>query len=249
MISLLAIVWDPVITGYLAVGIGVAVLMGSVYMLLATNLGTRLGFLISLCGLAGWMFLMGIIWWVYGIGLIGDAPAWRPIEVTTNPAVSEVANVRQLASLSLSSGAPGEWALLGDDSSGDLNAAADAEVVCAGGDVRSQLPVNNCLVEFATDLEHHRVFEIGGDRYRPLGIPDNVVTQFFIPSRGRPHHAVVQIQQYLDAPASDLNSDAPIADRVVDESAPIYSVVLVRDQGNLRFHRSSSPSGAAWCSS
>ena len=222
MISLLAIVWDPVITGYLAVGIGVAVLMGSVYMLLATNMGTRLGFMVALCGLAGWMFLMGIIWWVYGIGLIGDAPAWRPIEVTTNPAVSQVENVRALADLPMSAAAPGGWELLGDDASGDLNAAADAEVVCGGTDERNLLAVNNCLVELASDLEHHRVFEIGGERYRPLGIPDNAFTQFFI-------------QQFADVVPIDLNSDAPIADRVVDTSAPIYSVVLVRDQGNLRF--------------
>jgi len=235
VISLLAIVWDPVITGYLAVGIGVAVLMGSVYMLLATNMGTRLGFMVALCGLAGWMFLMGIIWWVYGIGLIGDAPAWRPIEVTTNPAVSQVENVRALADLPMSAAAPGGWELLGDDASGDLNAAADAEVVCGGTDERNLLAVNNCLVELASDLEHHRVFEIGGERYRPLGIPDNAFTQFFIPSRGRPHHAVVQVQQFADVVPIDLNSDAPIADRVVDTSAPIYSVVLVRDQGNLRF--------------
>jgi hypothetical protein len=135
----------------------------------------------------------------------------------------------------MSAAAPGGWELLGDDASGDLNAAADAEVVCGGTDERNLLAVNNCLVELASDLEHHRVFEIGGERYRPLGIPDNVFTQFFIPSRGRPHHAVVQIQQFADVVPTDLNSDAPIADRVVDTSAPIYSVVLVRDQGNLRF--------------
>ncbi len=34
--------------------------MGGVYMILATNLGARLGFLVALAGLAGWMLLMGI---------------------------------------------------------------------------------------------------------------------------------------------------------------------------------------------
>ena len=233
--AVLAIAWDPVITGYLAVGIGVAVLMGSVYLLLATNLGTRLGFMISLCGLAGWIFLMGIIWWVYGIGLIGDAPAWRPLQVTTNAAVSQIDDVRLLADLPLGSAAPGDWVQLGNDEVGDLNAAADAEIVCSAADERNLLTVNNCLVELASELEHHRVFEIGGERYRPLGIPDNVVTRFFIPSRGRPHYAVVQVQELAESDPQDLNSDAPILDPVVNESAPIYSVVLVRNQGNLRF--------------
>lgn len=232
--SLVAIVWDPVITGYLAVGISVLVLMGSVYLLLATNVGTRLGFLISLCGLAGWMFLMGIIWWIYGIGLVGDAPAWRGIQVTTNLAASQVDDVRQLSDLTLDSSAPGNWVILGEDQSGDLNAAADAEIVCGAADERRLEPVNTCLAERATDLQHHRVFEIGGERFRPLGIPDNAVTQFFIPSRGRPHYAVVQMQLFADAAPLDLNSDAPIPDRVIDEAAPIVNVVLVRDQGNLR---------------
>lgn len=233
--SLLAIAWDPDITGYLAVGISIVVLCGSVYLLLATNLGTRLGFLISLCGLAGWMFLMGIIWWVYGIGLVGDAPAWRPIQVTTNLAASPIDDVQELDGLPLGApSAPGGWKILGSDASGDLNAAADAEVVCAASDERRLEPVNNCLVELATDLAHHRVFEIGGERFRPLGIPDNAFTQFFIPSRGRPHYAVVQLQEFAPAPPLDLNSDAPIADRFVDESAPIVNVVLVRDQGDRR---------------
>ena len=232
---LLAIAWDPVITGYLAVGIGVGVLVGSVYLLLGTNLGTRLGFLISLAGLAGWMFLMGIIWWVYGIGLVGDPPGWRALQVTTSAAASQIDDVRLLAGLPLGSGAPGDWILLGDDETGDLYAAADASVVCSAGDVRRLDAVNTCLVELASDLEHHRAFEIGGERFRPLGIPDNVVTQMFIPSRGRPHYVVVQIQEFADAEATDLNSDAPIPDRVVDLEQPIINVVMVRDQGNIRF--------------
>ena len=51
--------------------IAVVTLCGSIYLILGTNLGARLGFLVTLTGLAGWMFLMGIIWAVYGIGLQG----------------------------------------------------------------------------------------------------------------------------------------------------------------------------------
>ena len=126
-----------------------------------------------------------------------------------------------------------------DDLTDDVPAgtAADSEIVCGASDERRLETVNNCLgdITLATDLEHHRVYEIGGERYRPLGIPDNAFTQFFIPSRGRPHYAVVQVQPYLPAVPTDLNSNDPIPGRVVDESAAIVNVVLVRDQGNLRF--------------
>src|SRR5688572_33313941 len=79
MTALLAINWEPELRGVLIVIIGTAVLMGSVYLILGTNLGARLGFLVALSGLAGWMALMGGIWWVYGIGLKGPEPSWNEI--------------------------------------------------------------------------------------------------------------------------------------------------------------------------
>ncbi len=39
--------------------------MGSIYLLLATNLGGRLGFLVALTGLFGWMIIHSMIWWIY----------------------------------------------------------------------------------------------------------------------------------------------------------------------------------------
>ena len=55
--------------------IAVGVLCGSVYLLLATNLGARLGFLVALAASFGWLVLMGTVWWIYGIGLQGQGPA------------------------------------------------------------------------------------------------------------------------------------------------------------------------------
>ncbi|MDJ0768523.1 MAG: hypothetical protein QNJ12_06995 [Ilumatobacter sp.] len=80
---LLAINWEPELRGWLTVIIGVGVLMGSVYLILGTNVGARLGFLITLTGLAGWMALMGGIWWMYGIGLKGDDASWTQVEGRT----------------------------------------------------------------------------------------------------------------------------------------------------------------------
>jgi hypothetical protein len=76
-----AIAFDPTIRGILVVIVGTVVLVGSVYMLIASNSGLRAGLLIILAGLFGWMFLMGTVWWIYGIGLKGRDPAWMPIEL------------------------------------------------------------------------------------------------------------------------------------------------------------------------
>ncbi|MFM8390047.1 MAG: hypothetical protein ACKOA5_12450, partial [Actinomycetota bacterium] len=76
--TLLAVGWEPEIRGALTVIIGVVALMGSVYLILGTNMGARLGLLVALAGLFGWMATMGAIWWTYGIGLKGREPTWKP---------------------------------------------------------------------------------------------------------------------------------------------------------------------------
>ncbi len=73
--------FDPAIRGWLVVLVGVAVLMGSVWLLLVTNSGIRLGTLIALAGFFGWMAIMGLMWWLYGIGYEGDSPSWHTVDI------------------------------------------------------------------------------------------------------------------------------------------------------------------------
>ena len=227
--------WDPVLTGYLAVIIGIAVLCGSVYLLLATNLGVRLGFLVAWTGLWGWMLLMSIVWWVFGIGWIGSQPGWNVLQVATNPAVVPVEEVQQLSDYGLDD-VPPDWIEVDE---ADARSAADSHVACSDADPRRLLAVNSCLFTAATDYFTHRVVITGGERYRPLGVPDNVITQYFFPSRGRPNYAVVQIQPFV--PIADIDPNlvddegAPILPAAeIDDDAPIYSVVMVRDHGSVR---------------
>ena len=73
--------WDPEIRGFMAVFTGTVVLLGSVWLLLSTNVGFRLGTIISLSGLLGWMVIMAAVWWIYGIGWVGSSPTWRLTEI------------------------------------------------------------------------------------------------------------------------------------------------------------------------
>jgi len=77
------IAWDPHIRGALAVMVGIGVLCGSIYLVLGTNLGARLGLLVALAGLAGWMVIITLIWWINppGIGPKGESPVWEPVEI------------------------------------------------------------------------------------------------------------------------------------------------------------------------
>ena len=38
---------------------------------------SRLGLLVVLACLFGWLTIMGLVWWMYGIGMKGEAPDWR----------------------------------------------------------------------------------------------------------------------------------------------------------------------------
>src|SRR5882762_8947589 len=78
---LAALTWDPQVKGGLIIVTAVLILPGSVYLLLSTNLGARLGLLVALAGLMGWMTVMGVVWSAYGIGLKGTAPGWKIVRL------------------------------------------------------------------------------------------------------------------------------------------------------------------------
>ena len=82
--------WDPGFRGLLTVVVAVVILMGSVFLILATNSGARLGFQLALTGFFAWMTVMGIIWSLYGIGPKGPAPTWEVVDVVrTDPCTAQ----------------------------------------------------------------------------------------------------------------------------------------------------------------
>jgi len=93
--------FDPAIRGILVVTIAVAILGGSVYLIVATNTGARLGLLITLGSLFGFLSILTGYWWIQppGIGPSGQAPTWKAVEIvvhepgsTQGPARTEVLN-------------------------------------------------------------------------------------------------------------------------------------------------------------
>lgn len=86
--------WDPGFRGALTVAVSVVILCGSVALLLSTNSGARLGFMLALTGFMGWMFAMGIIWSIYGIGWVGPNPSWDVADVVRSEPGSGVVDSR-----------------------------------------------------------------------------------------------------------------------------------------------------------
>ncbi len=79
---LAALTWDPGIRAIVLIAVAVGVLMGSTYLLLTTNLGHRLGFLVALSALSGVLTALSFVWLMYGLGYKGRAPTWKIKEVT-----------------------------------------------------------------------------------------------------------------------------------------------------------------------
>ena len=94
--------FDIFFRGLLSVLVGVVVLIGGTYLVIATNIGSRTGGLIALSGLFGWMMLMGTVWTIYGIGWVGEAQSWELKEITTGDL--ELAESAEVSDLGLALG-------------------------------------------------------------------------------------------------------------------------------------------------
>lgn len=247
------IAWDPQLRGFLAVAVGVVVLMGSVYLVLSTNLGSRLGFLLGASAVFGWCTIMGLTWWMYGtIGMLGEAPKWEVTEVvypglqdaaldeaTTldtsalpDPeAFKELEGDAYLAVRDEVEPTLGGWELLPESNPafGEAKATVD-EYFAEHADEELKL-------ESAEDYITVYSFERGGKD----GLPedpsrlDRLTTKLkttFWQVQHPPHYAIVQVQPVIVQ--ETVPGEAPPTPEA-DPSKDIASVIMERNLGDVRF--------------
>jgi hypothetical protein len=208
-----ALSWEPQIKGGLYVLLAILILPGSVYVILATNTGARLGFQLAAAGLTGWLMILASVWWVYGIGPKGPTPTWKPQTIVTgDPAQSRPAVLH---------GFPKGWEKLEitDPEVADAQPVVDADLTRSEGG----------LFKSATEYILVGAATHGGETYAPLGLP--AVRPLDI--LHKPHYLVVQVQPVVKQQA--VPGTAPPKAKA-DPSAPVYSVLMVRDLGRLRLH-------------
>ncbi len=243
--------FDPFFRGLLSVLVGVVVLIGGTYLIVATNTGTRTGFMISMAGLFGWMFLMGIIWTIYGIGWRGAPPTWELVEINVDDVedsddgllFSEVVEAPVLHGVSLS--APGVddpdeaqqtaleqarsmeldgWRYLptSDSIRGEAQASADAIL----------------LEEQIYDAGEYLPLQFGGFTVggKPVLAEDanliDRVWHFFDETFLNPVHTqeLMAIQTRAIIPKPSFPGQAPpVAE--IDTDAPLITVIMERDRG------------------
>ncbi len=205
-----AISWDPTVKGGLYVLISFVILCGSSYLLLGTNVGSRLGFQLAAAGLFGFMVIIGAVWWVYGIGPQGPAPAWEPRFTVTGDLARTQSETLE--------GFPRDWEQL------DL---ADPIVADAQAVVDADLTAEDGLFEASSDYLPVAAYEKGGDTYSILPFlnfrPFNLWHE--------PHYLVVQVQPVLEQETPP--GGAPPRPQVDPAQAPV-AVGMIRNLGALR---------------
>ena len=231
MSSLLAIGWSPELRGILIVIIAVTVLCGSIYLILGTNMGARLGFLVALTGLAGWMFIMGAVWWTYGKGLLGPDASWQA--VGNNTVIREPGLLTDVGIV----GAPIE--VSGTNPTSDAAEVSDQLQADGWLKLDSALPsfqqagsAGGVLLEesgafAAGEFVVVSVYNKGGDRWPVLWDGKLDFVAFFHDS----HFALVEVAPLV--PQRTEPGRAP-ARAVIDTSRPHEYVYMVRDMGSKR---------------
>ncbi len=177
--------WDPTIIGILVVLSGVVLFCGSTYLLLATNLGGRLGFMISFSALAGIMVLLSGLWVTTQTPL--NSPKGRTALWTTIPCPDDkpdcalVDNLSEAPVAALSNLARGNPEPIEPENYQTLRSAVEAALVVAdeagekekpeqpyakfenGAEVLTQAPVDAAGIPNKLGTETLKEFIVGGD--------------------------------------------------------------------------------------
>ncbi|MEA2686239.1 MAG: hypothetical protein QOE93_1434 [Actinomycetota bacterium] len=210
-----ALSWEPQIKGGLYVLLAVLILPGSVYVILATDTGARLGFQLAAAGLSGFLVILGSVWWVYGIGPKGPAPTWKPVTIISgDPGQSRPEILNNF---------PKGWEKLEptDPEVADAQPVVDGDLTNHGESGGTFKTASDYIVVGAATR--------GGETYAPLGLPAirpiNILH--------KPHNLVVQVQPVIK---QETTPGAPPPRPAADPAAPVYTVLLLRDLGHLRLN-------------
>lgn len=222
----LTVTWDPTIRGILVVLVSFLVLCGSAYVVLATDVGSRLGFLVAAAAFWGWMVIMGMAWWVYGIGLQGPGPSWQVEEVLTSPRAADTSAAALPEARDLTT-----WESLeeGDTIRGEAQTAADEALT------GEESPV--AIFDETGDYVTVAAYAVGGKDF------DSIWSR--LPGPSPPQHAIIQVQQAVEVVTLEEGQTCPAGAECIrfgetppksqaDPDNPVVSVVMVRDLGSRR---------------
>ena len=157
-------IWYPTILGILVVVFAIALFCGSVYLLLATNMGARLGFLVAFTSLMGFMVILTSLWITTASPLNtlkGRIPGWDSIEVVKKLGAAKTAEVRDIKK---------DGQEVSVIEAANVKAAADENLIAVEA-LPSQAEVaQQAFARFQAVTEYKvlNTYEIGGSTPNPL---------------------------------------------------------------------------------
>jgi len=218
--------WYPTILGVLVVVAGIGLFCGSIYLLLGTNLGARLGFLVAFTGLTGFMVILTLLWSTTASPLNtlkGRIPAWQVKQVVLGNDLSKakITTVRNIQK-------PQFHIKTGDPEAANVKAAIDAVLV-----PKVQTPTapvgphdNDFAIPEFIDVTKYLIsdtYEIGGSQ------PKFWKLQF----THEPKYAVAKFCETAAAPADRPAVLPPLPPECAPGGKQGF-VILSRDLGSLR---------------
>jgi len=219
-------IWYPTILGFLVVTFAIVLFCGSVYMLLATNLGARLGFLIAFTALMGFMVILTSLWITTASPLNtlkGRIPKWEPLELVSDPTKAKTEEVQDIESKGRKVGAA---------EAANVKASVDENLVrveALPGEEQSAEEQARAarFAKFGevTDYTVVNTYELGGSKPNPL---DFEITH-------TPLFAVVEFCEVEEPDPIKFPFGTPPPEPTCDESSENRGfLVMERDLGSLR---------------
>lgn len=209
--------WDPTVLGLLVFVSAVGLFCGSVYLLLSTDLGARLGFLVAAGCLSGFMVLLSTLWITTATPLNspkGRIAQWKVKEVVSIPSESKIKTVQGYF----------DWTrTVADEDLANLRPAIDGALVTAQPAANEKAP-EQPLAQFAAATDY-----LTGSSYslmaKETGGGDKLLVFH------EPHYAIVQI---CPAAAATTDLTGTASTPKCDSAQQMKTVVLEKDLGSLR---------------
>jgi hypothetical protein len=208
--------WYPTILGVLVVVFAIALFCGSIYLLLGTNLGARLGFLVAFTGLMGFMTLLTGLWITTASPLNtlkGRVPSWKVKQVVENLDDAKIEAARTIRD---------EGKKADTTQAADVKAFVDENLVKPEETATEPAePSKFARFEEVTDYLTLDTFLVGGGSPNP----------FSWELRHEPQVAAVEYCPVLDV---EVPFGLPPPEPECDPDQEAGFVVLERDLGSLR---------------
>jgi len=234
-------IWYPTILGVLVVVSAIGLFTGGTYLLVATNTGARLAFLIVGAALSGMLMLLAALWWTTASPLNtlkGRIPGYAVNESIAGDdfARSKIEAIQTIG--------PKNKLDLAETT--NVKAAIDALVLIpkSSGGVPAELPNEFQTFESSTDYLVAAAYSTGGGAWLDKNSPYfhlgdiKVSTDASFPwvhvTAHVPSYAVAVLCP-IDLEAQDVPFGDPIPDPTCDPDKQVTTIVLEKDLGSLRF--------------